>query len=482
MNPFNQRRRTRIELCLCFSMACLAAADARALELNEDGVALILEASQTYQSDMENRPVVTDPSVRDYAGQIVKRLVPRDRSLPKGVNPSVTVLESPQPELYSYVDGHLIVTMGVLYAMDNEAQLAGVLSHEVANIVEGYYIAMYQEIKAAERKERRKAAAGALLGALMDVAVDYAVDMGSIELEDEWLSGGATYKKTMKKLAGLHTAQSAYYSIKDVADSIPEKDDKGQWLDPRLRFEPIADAQGMEYTALAGYDCRETATGWKNLYRTKSDMLRSQEEALGPWAAQIRQTQSLMRVNMDRMRASLGASGLVQTRSDVPPTRAEFVATLTSLKEVREAEKKRSPSQGQESYRAFLEKSLVPRAARDMEDENYERALSSYEALWNKGIHTAPVAYGTARCQLADFAFGASEAEKERAETAYKEATRLDPRYALPYRGLGELYDDWERYDDAARAYRTYLELNPKAGDRKRIERKINVLERKASR
>ena len=472
----------RSGLCLCLSMACLAATDARALEVNEDGSALILEARQTYRSDMENRPVLTDPSVKDYAGLIVERLVPKDRSLPKGVNLSVTILESPQPELYSYVDGHMIVTMGVLYAMENEAQLAGVLSHEVANIVEGYYIGMYQEIKAAERKDRRKAAAGALLGALMDVAVDYAVDMGSIEVEDEWLSGGATYSKTMKKLAGLRTAQSAYYSIKDVADSIPEKDDKGQWLDPRLRFEPVADAQGMEYTALAGYDCRETATGWKNLYRVKSNMLKSEEQAFGPWAAQIRQTQDLMQVNMNRMRLSLGASGLVQTRSDVPPTRAEFAATLTGLKEVREAEKRRKPSQGRESYQTFLEKSLIPRAARDMEDENYERALSRYEALWDRGIHTAPVAYGMARCQLADFAFGASEAEKERAETAYKEATRLDPSYSLPYKGLGELYDDWERYDDAAKAYRAYLKLNPKAADHERIERKIKVLERKASR
>jgi len=32
--------------------------------------------------------------------------------------------------------------------MKNEAQLAGVLSHELANIVKGYYIGMYQQVKA----------------------------------------------------------------------------------------------------------------------------------------------------------------------------------------------------------------------------------------------------------------------------------------------------------------------------------------------
>ena len=98
MNLLIEHPLSRNGLCLYFLMACLAAADARALEVNEDGSALILEARQAYQSDMENRPVITDPSITDYAALIVKRLVPGDRSLPKGVNLSVTVLESPQPE------------------------------------------------------------------------------------------------------------------------------------------------------------------------------------------------------------------------------------------------------------------------------------------------------------------------------------------------------------------------------------------------
>jgi hypothetical protein len=463
MNLLPKRGFTKIVFFLLFLSACLIATDARAFEINEDGRSLILEARQTYRSDMQNRPIIIDPLIKRYADHIVKKLVPKGKRLPEGVNLSVTVLESPQPELYSYVDGHLIMTTGVLYAMENEAQPAGVLSHEVASIAEAYYIGIYQEIKAAERNERRKAAAGALFGALLDVAVDYAVDMQTIELEDEWWSGDATYKKTMKKIAALHAAQSAYYGIKDVIASIPEKDDNGQWLDPRLRFEPVADAQGMEYTALAGYDCREVAKGWRNLYRVKNSILKDQENALGPWAAQIRQTQSLMQMNMNRMRQSLGASALVQTRGDVPPTRAEFVAKMTHLKEVREAAKNNRPSQGRKRYLVFLEESLVPRAQKDMQDENYQKAYISYKTLWDKGLHVAPEAYGMAKCKLGDFAFGASEAEKKEAEKAYREAARLDHRYAMPYKGLAELYSDWERYEDAAEAYRAYLKLKPKA-------------------
>ena len=97
-------------------------------------------------------------------------------------------------------------------------------------------------------------------------------------------------------------------------------------------------------------------------------------------------------------------------------------------------------------------------------------------------MRTAPIVYGVAKSKLGDFAFGASEAEKREAEKRYKEAASLDPSYALPYKGLGELYEDWERYGEAAAAYAKYVKLAPRAGDRQRIERKITVLKKKAHR
>ena len=106
----------------------------------------------------------------------------------------------------------------------------------------------------------------------------------------------------------------------------------------------------------------------------------------------------------------------------------------------------------------------------------------NYRLLYERGIRTAPVAYGMAKSRLGDFAFGASRAELKEAEFAYMEAARLDPTYADPYKGLGELYEDTERYEDAAKAYSRYLKLRPKADDRKRVERKIKVMERKANR
>lgn len=460
----------------------LVVPNALAFKINQDGGDLIRQASQAYASDMRNRPTVTEPKITDYVEKITRRLVPRGKNPPSGVTLNVTVIESPKPELYSYVDGNLIVTTGALFAMENEAQVAGVLAHEVANLVEGYYIQMYQEIKAAERRQRQKAAAGALLSALLDVAVDYAVEVETIRQTERLFSGERTYGETLRRLAALEAAHSAYYSIKDVIDSIPPKDEKGKWIDPRQRFEPVADAQGMEYLALAGYDSAEAARGWENIHRINNRMAREQEQALAAWAPQLREMQALMEINMQRLRQSLGASGLLQTLSDAPPSRAKFVAKLTNLREVKEAEKVHGRKKGKAEYMAFLKTIILPRAQKALEEENYDQAYADYRALHDKGVRSAPVAYGLAKSKLGDFAFGASDREKREAEKSYREAARLDPKYAMPYKGLGELYEDWERYEEAAQAYGKYLRLAPRAEDRERIERKIRVLKRKASR
>ena len=470
------------KLLLGLVVVVLAKTNCFALEINADGQALVQEAGLAYASDMKGRPVVTEPLFNNYLSGIARKLVPPDKRPLPGVSLSVTVIESPQPELYAYMDGHIVMTSGMIFSIENEAQLAGILSPQIAHVIEGYYISMYQEIKAAERKQRRKAIAGALFGALLDVAVDYAVEMDEINQTEQYLEGEATYSETMKRMVTVHAAQSAYYSIKDVIASIPAQDSGGSRIDPRLRFEPVADAQGVIYLARAGYMVAEASKGWHNVHRLSSRLAREQEQLMGPWADQMRSMQGLMELNMTRLRQHLGASGLVQTISNVPPSRSRFVAKLARLEEVKAAEKASPKTLGKKSYQAFVKQALLPRAEQALKEEQFEKAYQDYRLLYNSGIRTAPVAYGLAKSKLGDFAFGASPAELKEAEARYKEAARLDPAFALPYKGLAELYEDSERYEKAAQAYRRYLKLSPDAADQKRIQRKIKVLQRKANR
>jgi predicted Zn-dependent protease len=134
---------------MMFMVSFVPTENLSAFVLNENGRSLIQQATQTYNSDMDKRSTVTDELIIEYAGKVARGLVPKRKRTPEGVIIRITIIESPSPELYAYVDGHLVMTTGMLFAMDNEAQLAGVFSHEIAQLVEGYYISMYQEIKKA---------------------------------------------------------------------------------------------------------------------------------------------------------------------------------------------------------------------------------------------------------------------------------------------------------------------------------------------
>ena len=63
----------RTGLYLCFLVICVSSSNLGALEINDDGRALILEAQQTYHSDMENRPVITDKVMSDCFSPVVKQ-------------------------------------------------------------------------------------------------------------------------------------------------------------------------------------------------------------------------------------------------------------------------------------------------------------------------------------------------------------------------------------------------------------------------
>ena len=467
---------------LVFLWAGAPLTGAQGLELNDDGRQLISQARQAFDGDLRDQPLVIDAAIQNYVDSICRKLMSAGNTLPTGVALQVAVIDSPKPMVYSYTDGHLVVSSGLVFGLENEAQLAGVLASQMAYLSEGYYLALYQQIKAAERRKGRTAIAGAIFGVLLDSAVDYTVQVQGIDLTDDIISGEATYSDTMKRLAAIETAHGTYYSIKDVIENMPAKDSQGRAIDPRLQFEPVADAQGMILCARSGYDPAQCARGWANIQRLDHDLLKQEQQAMGAFAEQVRAQQRLIDSNLQNLRKQMGDTGLVQTPSHVQPSKAQFVAGLTNMQEVKEATVGGGMKVGQRAYLDFIAHILLPRAQAALGEERYDDAHQDFATIYARGVRSAPVAYGLAKSELGDFAFGASPAQVERAEKAYREAARLDPKYAAPYRGLAELYSDTEDYEAAVEAWRTFLKLAPGADDRAKIERQIKTLQRKAKR
>ena len=463
-------------LLSCFNVSLWA------FEVTDDGRQLIQQAARIFQEDIGSRATVQDKKTKAYLQGVLKRLQSNGPTPPKGVTPQIVIVDSTAPELYAYVDGHIIITNGTIYALDNEAQLSALLGHELANVIEGYNIEMYQQIKAKERAAARRSLLGGVLGEMAVIAADYAYEVDSAEQMDRLMEGEATYKQVAIRTAKAGAAREAVYTAADVLKSIPAKNDKGQRVDPRLQFEMAADVQAMQYLAKAGYNTEEAALAWRRFLEAKNRMLRQQEQDMGMFAEQLRLTQQMMRQSMQQAREAMGETSLIRTLGDAPPGRDEFVASLTAMKEVRDAQAGRKGVKGDKEYQAFIKQSLLVQAQTALEEERYQEAQSQYEILYDKGIKEAPVVYGLAKSRLGGFAFAATEAQKREAERLYQQAASMDKKYAEPYRGLGELYDDWERYEDAVEAYQTYLKLAPKARDRRNIERKLKTLKRKAAR
>ena len=155
--------------------------------------------------------------------------------------------------------------------------------------------------------------------------------------------------------------------------------------------------------------------------------------------------------------------GQYQSISDAPPARADLVRDFTKLKVVKEAQKSGKGKKGVAPYQKFLRGVGIARAEKALLKESYSDANFYYQVLYEKGVKDAPIIYGLAKSGIGDFAFSATEAQRKETERLYREAAAKDPKYALPYRGLGELYEDSERYGDAAKAYQKYVKLAPKA-------------------
>jgi tetratricopeptide (TPR) repeat protein len=70
----------------------------------------------------------------------------------------------------------------------------------------------------------------------------------------------------------------------------------------------------------------------------------------------------------------------------------------------------------------------------------------------------------------------------EAAIDRFHDALRYKPNFALPHRRLGEAYEKLGEREKAVEHFRKYLEILPAAGDARRVQRRIERLEREIER
>lgn len=99
-----------------------------------DEVQLWDDAAAEEDQLLEEAYFYGDDDLHDYLQDIVDRLTPPGMAANREIAYSVTVLEEPTLNAFAYPHGALYVHTGLLARMQNEAQLATVLGHEMSHV------------------------------------------------------------------------------------------------------------------------------------------------------------------------------------------------------------------------------------------------------------------------------------------------------------------------------------------------------------
>lgn len=170
---------------------------------------------------------------QDYVNRVGQSLVPPESEKRYGFK--ITV--SPMPEARSLSTGTIYVSTGLLSLVDNEAQLAYILSHEIVHVEQDHWredvlVAKWIE-EATKDQERRGSIFGAIAGGITGGLLG-----GDVST---WTRFGASIGKSVSKLVD----QKAF-----------------EWS---LAQEDEADKVALEYMLRRNYDCRESQTFYETL-------------------------------------------------------------------------------------------------------------------------------------------------------------------------------------------------------------------------
>jgi len=389
---------------------------------------------------------------------------------------SVSVLDKELPEVYSLANGVVFITTGALLSLENEAQLAAVLSHELAHLLGAHYPGIYEAFKLQEKKQRSKELTAGLAGVVVGAALDYTVMSKTHEVYTDLDAGEVSYSQAMKKVMAIEAGAGVVEGFGDVYQGLPPETRAGSG-DPRIPLEMVADAEGLKILTRAGYDPGQAGEAWRRL-RKASD--RAKQGSTNSMAMAFLPPE--MRTLITGVEGPLGgirAERLTRTVSQNPPDRPAFLDSMARSREIT-ALKKGASGIGRESFAKIIGNYVMGDAKVAFDSGDYGTSRKLFQAAWDSGKRSAQIAYYLGRSQVGEFAFAASEKEKEACEDYLLKAIKMDPKMPEPYKSHGELYGEWEMYGESAAMYKKYLKVAPKASDRSRVERQISKMERKA--
>lgn len=358
----------------------------------------------------------------------------------ENVNWKFRVLRDAVPNAFALPNGSIYVHTGMLALLEEEAQLASVLAHEVVHVTERH---TYER----NRSLRKKVLAVNILntigtwspvGGVAGMAVDLIASISPLVLAISVFG----YTRELEKeadLEGLKQVSSAGYEADQMVKMIRllQMDIEGENLNSFYSDHPKLQER-VNYLSASITNSANKPSPDEQLPDPRTEYLTQMEN--------VDRHDVALAINAGRFRSALYVSNkLVNFR----PDSSENVFYLA------------------ESYRALGPRApaLTPaeltggakkKAAKDRD----KRTPEEQEAELMK----SPAGQQTWK------------ANQQKSEELYLKALELNRFNSPAHRGLGMLYEKIERKDEAMSEYRKYIELAPNAIDTERIKRRLEVL------
>ena len=403
----------------------------------------LLKQVNAFDAYMEQKGwVYHDTETDTYLQKLGSSLIPVQT--PENVTWHFRVVRDLEVNAFALPNGSIYVNSGLLSRMENEAQVAGVLAHEVTHVVNRHTYLEY-------RSSRKKMVAIDIMVAAASAAYYAGVNPGIVN--------------AMGNLLPMIVASTIFGYSREL--------------------EHEADVYAVDALQLQGYDLREFSRGFELLRRgpevdlskepvfwASHPKLTERVAYVASMAAQLQPNATTLQVgeapyraatrNVIRHHAGLAimlgrprtAVAIARRLIGEEPGNADYLALLG------------------DAYRALGARTPVPddqELTDHAKDETRKRMRKLTLVEYDKALLADP--HGSERW----------EANVARSEETYRKALAIDPGNANSHRGLGFLYERKEQRADAAEEFKKYLELAPAAKDARQIKLHLESLEKVAA-
>ena len=422
------------------------------VELTSKDYHLIESSDELHVQLLRRGMLYGDPELDAWLQSIGDRLAPEPTDFYQKYR--FYLVRDPSPNAFALPDGRIYVHTGMVGRLENEAQLASLLAHEINHVAGHHGVLAY-------RSQKRKAKAGIFLSVTLSVVGAANMAPGGVNWGD---------------VAGMMTQVGFVWSILGYHRDLEEE----------------ADINGYERMLVAGYDVREMPKMYDILghdfeglqprlstkWSTHPDLVSRGEymtervagtpegviDILSLGAGDFRQKVRPLALAAveDYILDDFGKSALALSRQLVEEDPSDLrgwnavgyshiaLGPRSEYEEAPEpATRKEEKQQNKEKRKAAREKRMLTR------EELLAKALEEPGAKENLETNLAA------------------------AEKAFTTAIQIDPEAASAYRGMGMVHQQRGNYREAGAAFMKYLKLDPEAPDRPIVMADLQELAKK---